>query len=176
MTPSGFTLPPDDFQRALALARPSEPGSLVHLRIAGGTYTILLTGKDTNGRFCLIDLYVPPGGGPPPHRHDFEETFILLEGAITLTLRGEKIAATAGDTVNIPSNAPHAFQNTSDNPARMLRFCSPAGQDEFFMEVGVRVDGPRTPAPKPTPEEQTKIVEKIKSLAAKYRTELLDHA
>ncbi len=25
--------------------------------------------NDTNGRFCLIDMYVPPGGGPPPHRH-----------------------------------------------------------------------------------------------------------
>jgi len=25
-----------------------------------------------------VTLHVPPGGGPPPHRHDFEETFVLL--------------------------------------------------------------------------------------------------
>jgi hypothetical protein len=38
-------------------------------------YTILVTGAQTSGRYCLIDMLVPPGGGPPPHRHDFEEMF-----------------------------------------------------------------------------------------------------
>jgi quercetin dioxygenase-like cupin family protein len=27
----------------------------------------------------VIDMHVPPGGGPPPHRHDFEEMFTVLE-------------------------------------------------------------------------------------------------
>jgi hypothetical protein len=26
-------------------------------------------GKDTGGRYCLTDMHVPLGGGPPPHRH-----------------------------------------------------------------------------------------------------------
>jgi len=47
------------------------PG-LRHLGIVGDTYTIPLSGDDTDGRYCLIDMHVPPGGGPPPHRHDFE--------------------------------------------------------------------------------------------------------
>jgi hypothetical protein len=33
-----------------------------------------------NGFYCLIDMIVPDGSGPPPHRHDFEEMFTLLEG------------------------------------------------------------------------------------------------
>lgn len=169
-------LPSDDLQRSLALAQPSKPSSLIHLGVAGGTYTIVISGKDTNGRFCLIDMYVPPGGGPPPHRHDFEETFSLLEGELTFTFRGQTTTATAGDTVNIPANAPHQFRNTSTQPARMLCICSPAGQDEFFMEIGTRVDGPRTAAPQPDDEEQKRIVAKIKELAPKYRTELLQHA
>ncbi len=37
-------------------------------------YTILLTDNDTASRFHLIDMHVPLGGGPPPHRQDFEET------------------------------------------------------------------------------------------------------
>ena len=49
-----------------------------HLGLVGDTYTVLLSEKDTAGLHCLIDMHVPPGGGPPPHRHDFEETFILL--------------------------------------------------------------------------------------------------
>lgn len=42
--------------------------------MVGDTYTILLSGKDTAGRFALIDMLIPGGSGPPPHRHDFEET------------------------------------------------------------------------------------------------------
>jgi hypothetical protein len=42
------------------------------------------------GRYCLIDMHIPLGGGPPPHRHDFEESFTLLKGEIEATFRGEK--------------------------------------------------------------------------------------
>src|SRR5438094_8886350 len=135
MTNETQTIPPDDLQRKLALARPNEDQKLPHVGLAGDTYTILLTGKDTAGRYCLIDMLVPPGGGPPPHRHDFEESFTILEGEIELTFRGEKATARAGDTVNIPANAPHQFQNKADKPARLLCICSPAGQEEFFLDV-----------------------------------------
>ena len=33
-------------------------------------------------------MFVPPGGGPPPHRHDFEEMFHVLEGEVEVTFRG----------------------------------------------------------------------------------------
>ena len=48
------TIPPDDLQRSLALARPNEDEGLPHIGLAGDTYTILLTGKETAGRYCLI--------------------------------------------------------------------------------------------------------------------------
>jgi quercetin dioxygenase-like cupin family protein len=73
-------IPPDDLKRSLTLAQPDENESLPHIGLVGDTYTTLLTGADTAGRFCLIDMYIPPGGGPPPHRHDFEETFITSGG------------------------------------------------------------------------------------------------
>src|SRR5438034_7913843 len=72
-------IPPDDLQRNLVLARPNEDQSLPHIALMGDTYTILLSGDDTNGRYCLIDMLIPPGGGPGPHRHDFEESFTILE-------------------------------------------------------------------------------------------------
>jgi quercetin dioxygenase-like cupin family protein len=71
-------IPPDDPQRNLTIAK-SDSQNLPHIGLVGNTYTILLTGKDTAGRYCLIDMHVPPGGGPPPHRHDFEESFTVLE-------------------------------------------------------------------------------------------------
>lgn len=171
-TKSGSALPSDDLARSLAVAR-SNDQNLPHIGLVGDTYTILLAGKDTAGRFCLIDMHIPPGGGPPPHRHDFEESFILLEGEIEATFRGVKSVVREGGTVHIPANAPHQFQNTSSRPTRLLCICSPAGQEEFFVEVGVPVATRTTPPPKLDPAAQADFRAKAEALAPKYRTELL---
>ena len=167
-------LPPDDLQRKFVSANADAKSP--HIGLAGDTYTILLTGKDTAGRFCLIDMHVPPGGGPPPHRHDFEETFSLLEGELDVTFRGTKQVVRAGDTINVPANAPHQFHNSSSQPARMLCICSPAGQEKFFAEVGIPVATRTTPPPKLDQAAQSEFRAKAASLASKYRTEFLEHA
>jgi quercetin dioxygenase-like cupin family protein len=139
-------IPPDDPRRSLVLARPDEDRDLPHVAMVGDTYTILLKGEDTAGLYCLIDMHIPPGGGPPPHRHDFGEMFAVLEGEIEFTFRGEKSTVRAGETVNIPANAPHAFTNASDRPARLLCMCSPAGQEEFsWPSAFPSIAGPRRP-------------------------------
>jgi len=168
-------LPPDDPNRYLTLARADDP-NLQHIGLVGDTYTILLSGKDTKGRYCLIDMHVPPDGGPAPHRHDFEESFTILEGEIETTFRGAKRVVRAGETVNIPANAPHEFHNKSDQPVRLLCICSPAGQEEFFMDVGVPVVSRTTPPPKLSEDEQAAFKAKAEALAPKYKTELLQHA
>jgi quercetin dioxygenase-like cupin family protein len=173
MTTGSSPIPPDDLERNLALARPAEDQTLRHIGIAGGNYTILLTGKDTAGRYCLIDMFVPPGGGPPPHRHDFEEMFTILEGEIEFTFRGVNSVVRAGETVNIPANAPHAFRNRSERAARLLCLCSPPGQEEFFMAVGVSVASRTAPAPKHDAAAEAVLKSKVESLATQYRTELL---
>lgn len=165
-------LPPDDLARSLALAS-SDDGSHPHIGLVGDTYTILLGGKDTAGRFCLIDMHIPTGGGPGPHRHDFEETFVLLAGELEFVFRGEVKTARAGETVHIPANAPHVFHNASQNPARLLCICSPAGQEEFFLELGVPVNNRTDAPPKPTPEQEDAFRSKAAQLAPKYKTELL---
>ena len=128
------------------------------------------------GAFASLICTFPPGGGPPPHRHDFEETFILLEGEMEATFRGRKSAVHAGETLHIPANAPHQFHNVSAGPVRMLCICSPAGQEKFFAEVGVPVATRTTPPPKLDEKEQAGFIEKVKVLAPKYRTELLREA
>jgi quercetin dioxygenase-like cupin family protein len=166
-------IPPDDLQRNLTLARPESDQNLPHIGMVGNTYTILVSGKDTNGRYSLIDMLIPPGGGPPPHRHDFEEAFTLLEGEIEVLFRGTSSTLRAGETVNVPANAPHSFKNVSDAPARLLCLCSPAGQEEFFQEVGIAVATRTTPAPKLNETEQAALKTKSEALATKYRTEFI---
>jgi mannose-6-phosphate isomerase-like protein (cupin superfamily) len=153
--------------------RPDQDQGLTHLGVVGDNYTILLTGEDTAGRYCLIDMFVPPGSGPPPHRHDFEEMFILLEGELEFIFRGEKSPLRAGETVNIPANAPHQFRNLSGRPARLLCPCSPAGQEEFFTVVGIPLATRTTTSPKLDAAAQTAFIAKVEKLAPRYRTELL---
>jgi quercetin dioxygenase-like cupin family protein len=170
------TVPPDDPRRKLTLARPDGDSKLPCIGIVGDTYTILLTGKDTCGRFCLIDMHVPPGGGPPPHRHDFEESFTMLAGEVELTFRRVKSVLRAGETVNIPANAPHQFQNRTARPARLLCICSSAGQEEFFLAVGVPVVGRTTPPPELDASAMAAFKVKSEALAAKYRTQIMSKA
>ena len=168
-------VPADDINRSLTVARVDSP-ALPHIGLVGDTYTITVAGKETNDRFCVIDMHIPPGGGPPPHRHDFEETFILLEGEMEVTFRSEKSTVRAGDTINVPSNAPHQFHNSSKNPVRMICICSPAGNDSFFVEVGVPVATRTTPPPDLDAKQMAEFLEKVKAITPRYHTELLEHA
>ena len=171
--PQPAQIPPDDPRRSLTVARPDEDRNLPHVGMVGDTYTILLSGEDTAGRYTLVDMHVPKGGGPAPHRHNFEEMFHVLEGEIETTFRGEKSTVRAGETINIPANAPHAFTNASERPARLLCVCAPPGQEEFFMKVGVPVEGRTTPPPDLSEDEQAAFLAKAQELAPEYRTELL---
>ncbi len=165
-------IPADDPARKLTVAGPDSPG-VRHVALVGDTYSILVSGADTAGKYCLIDMAVPDGGGPPPHRHDYEESFTLLEGELQFAFRGESMTVRAGSTINIPANAPHGFKNVSGAPARMLCLCVPAGLDAFFLEVGDPLES-RTSTPPRLDAAQTKArIEKIVALAPKYRTELL---
>jgi quercetin dioxygenase-like cupin family protein len=171
--PNPSSIPPDDLRRSLTVARSNDDTHLPHIAVAGGVYTILVSGDDTAGRYCLIDMLIPPGGGPPPHRHDFEEMFSILEGEIEFTFRGNPSTAHAGETINIPANAPHFFKNASQNPARLLCLCSPPGQEKFFAAVGDPVASRTSLPPKLSEAEQRTRKEKAIALAPEYRTELL---
>jgi quercetin dioxygenase-like cupin family protein len=172
-TRAGVGIPPDDLSRNLTLAGPDEDAKLKHIALAGGIYTLLLTGDDTADKFCLIDMQIPPGGGPVPHRHDFEETFTMLEGECVVTFRGKKVLVRAGETANIPANAPHFIHNESDKPARVLCTCAPAGQDAFFLAVGTPVPSRTSKPPVLDDAAKAAIGAKSKALAAQYKTEFL---
>ena len=168
-------IPADDPTRRLTVTNPDDPQAR-HISVVGDTYTILVSGKDTQGRYCLIDMLVPDGNGPPPHRHDFEEMFTLLDGELEFTFRGKTQTVKAPATVNIPANAPHQFKNKSGGTVHMLCMCAPAGQDEFFMAVGLPMQSRDAPPPQPSREEQAAKGKLAEELAPKYRTEMLEKA
>jgi quercetin dioxygenase-like cupin family protein len=124
------------------------------------------------GRYALIDMHVPSGGGPPPHRHDFEEMFTVLAGEIEVTFRGETLRLRAGETVNVPANAPHAFRVVSDAPARLLCMCTPAGPGGVLRRGrGAAADAHERSAPA-RPGRRARTIARTLALAPKYRSEL----
>jgi mannose-6-phosphate isomerase-like protein (cupin superfamily) len=112
-------LPADDGTRAPTRVDPDAPG-LTHIAVVGDTYTYLIEGRDTNGRYALIDMLIPAGGGPPPHRHDFEEMFHVLDGLMEVTVRAEteEFFAEFGDEL-ASRTAPAPQLTDSEQQARM---------------------------------------------------------
>lgn len=171
-SPNDAPLPDDDLSRRATLVDPDGPG-LTHLAIGPGTYTVLLSGADTGGAYALIDMLVPPNGGPPPHRHDFEEMFHVIEGELEVTFRGERMRLTVGRSLNIPANAPHGFRVASATAARFLCLCVGPGQEKFFEAVGDRLPSRTAPAPALSPEEAGAKRALALALAARFRSEFL---
>jgi quercetin dioxygenase-like cupin family protein len=170
---SGAALPEDDRARELAIARPDDP-ALVHLAVVGDTYTVLLSGEQTAGRFAMLDMLIPPGGGPPPHRHAFEECFRVLEGSLEIRLRDlPPVRLAAGESANIPANAPHSFRNPEQTPVRLLCTVAPSGLETFFAEFGDPVPTRTSPPPRLSDAERRERLQRAIVKAPDYGMEIL---
>jgi quercetin dioxygenase-like cupin family protein len=108
------------------------------LAVAGGIYRVIISGKETNGNYAVIEMLVPPGGGPPPHSHpNIQEMFYVTEGELLYKTETGTELVKVGGFVNIPfGGAIHCFKNKSDSNARVLCTVVPAGLEEIFLEVG----------------------------------------
>ena len=94
-------------------------------------------------------------------------------GVEVVGLHGKRPSGVATSSGSIPANAAHSFTNTSKESARLLCICAPAGREEFFGEIGVRVSTRTTPPPMLDKRAQAAALKKAEVLTPKYRTELL---
>jgi len=141
------------------------------LSVVGDAYRIIISGKQTNGAYAVIDMLVPPGGGPGPHAHaDIHESFYVVEGEIDFKTEAGNYTAKKGSFVNIPKGGEvHCFKNTSDKMAHLLCTVIPSGLDEFFKEIGVPIE-PGTFLPPPELNEED--LKKLKEAAEKHGQKL----
>ncbi|MDP9229969.1 MAG: cupin domain-containing protein [Bacteroidota bacterium] len=61
-----------------------------------------------------------PGGAPPMHSHEGEESHVLLEGDILYALGDTIFTIKAPYIVNIPAGVPHAFKNIGKKTANLV--------------------------------------------------------
>ena len=76
-----------------------------------------------------------PGLGPPPHRHDWDEAYYVLEGVLDFVIDGLPVRVEPGGFTYLPRNTVHSFKGASPSPARVLIFAVPAHSSAFFKDV-----------------------------------------
>lgn len=119
-----------------------------HLWGPGDRYRLLIGAEQSGGAYCVIECFVPPGGGPPPHiHHDAAECFYVLEGTVTLRVGDDLVAVGEGGFAHVPKGIVHSFSNPGTSHCRMVATFSPAGMDGWFLEALDPCDDPTADPP-----------------------------
>jgi len=141
----------------------------------GGFLTFIATGKDTNGKYALIETIMRKGLEPPGHTHTLEdESFYVLEGEMLFTVGGKEKLLKAGDHIYLPRNIPHGFKIQTDT-AKYLLQVAPAGLEEMFIEVSLPAEKHELPPP-PSGPPSPEFIQLMSELTTKYGIQNLDHS
>src|SRR5438445_788012 len=148
----------------MSLAEPSwsGPGEGELRWFLGTLATIKLAGEASDGRFALIEFLFPRGASPPLHTHPQDESYVVLEGRLSLQAGDERFDLEPGAAAVVPMGVAHTFRVDSDG-ARVLVLSTPAGIEGFVREGGVPATAPTLPpadTPRPSPEELARIFAK----------------
>lgn len=141
------------------------------LSVVGDTYRMLLTGDQTDNKLAVIDMLIPPGGGPGPHAHaSLIETFYVIDGEVVVRSETQTYTARKGAFVTIPmGGAVHMFKNETDVTAHLLCIVVPSGLDAMFEEIGQPVAPDKfLPPPPMTPDR----LAQMQAVAEKYGQEV----
>ena len=102
----------------------------------GGTFSVLLDGRATDGQLTVGRFRVTKGEAPPFHLHTREdEVFLLIQGSALLWVGDEQMELSEGGIVYLPRNVPHGYRITSDT-ADLLMITTPSGIEGMFRHAG----------------------------------------
>ena len=133
----------------------SGPGDGEPLWFLGTLAIIKVPGEASDGRFALIEFLFPRHASPPLHTHPQDESYIVLEGQLTVQAGGRRFELAPGAAAVVPMGVAHTFRVDS-NTARVLVLSTPAGLEEMVRDGSVPAITPTLPpseTPRPTPEE-----------------------
>lgn len=107
--------------------------------------TFTQTAAETNGRITSLLVKLMPGGGTPLHYHkNFSETFNVVEGVLTLTLKDKKVTLFAGEKYTVERNVVHRFSNELDQPVVFTTVVLPGStgfENALRILYGLAADG-----------------------------------
>lgn len=85
----------------------------------------------------IFDTSGPTGGGPPTHRHAWEEIYVVLSGELDVTVNGETKRLGPGGFAHVPANTPHSYLTIKD--AQFLTIVTKGNASKFFKHVSEEV-------------------------------------
>ena len=79
------------------------------LNVLGVSVTVLASNIQTQG----YEITLQSGGegvGPPPHRHDWDESFFVLRGSVEFSIGGKADLCGPGTLVHLPAGTVHGYR------------------------------------------------------------------
>ncbi len=137
----------------------SGPGEGEQLWFLGTLATITASGEASEGRFALIEFLFPRGASPPLHTHPQDESFVVLEGRLTVQAGDQRFELDAGASAVVPMGIAHTFRVDSDT-ARVLVLSTPAGLERFVRDASVSASQATLP-PSDTSRPSPQALEEI---------------
>ncbi len=135
----------------------------------GSRARMLVSGKHSGGSYCMIEMFSPAGRATPAHRHADEiETIHMLEGEMNVNIEGVVHTVHAGETLTFERGTTHQLLNQSDQTARYLIVCVPAGFDEFVEQCSEPLSALAEPSP---PDQAAK--DKMRAAAPRFNLTLV---
>lgn len=108
-----------------------------NLFVLGETLRPLLTNA-MGSSLEIFDTSGPAGGGPPPHRHPWEEVYVVLDGELEVTLDGESHVLVPGGVAHVPAKVVHSYRNLTE--CHFLTIVTQGKAAEFFAQVSSEVE------------------------------------
>jgi quercetin dioxygenase-like cupin family protein len=139
----------------------SGPGDGEPRWFVGTLATVRVSGEAVGGRFALIEFLLPHHASPPRHTHPQDESYVVLDGRLTIQAGDQRFALEAGGVAAVPMGMVHTFRVDSDT-ARLLVLSTPAGLERMIVDGSVPATTATLPpadAPRPTPDELSAIFE-----------------
>jgi quercetin dioxygenase-like cupin family protein len=129
------------------------------------------TGKETDGRYTVIELYATKEGEVPWHIHHREdEAFYILDGEMTVYVGDKSTKGKPGDFIFAPKDIPHRYSVDTPGHARVLMFFSPSGFEDFVRASSE----PATSLIPPPPDTVNIDYEELMKLAMQHGTEFVE--
>jgi quercetin dioxygenase-like cupin family protein len=133
----------------------SAEGAGEALWFVGTLAVIRVPGEAVEERFALMEFLLPHGASPPLHTHPQDESYVVLEGRMTVQAGDQVSELQPGAVMVVPRGVAHSFAVSSDT-ARVLILSTPAGIERFVRDASVPATTavlPPPDAPRPSPAE-----------------------
>ncbi len=98
--------------------------------VNGVSITPLVSGEQLSTQVFEIE----PGAVVPEHDHHHEQAGVVYDGELTFFVDGEALTIHAGESFFIPSDEPHAAENTGDTTVRGVDVFSPPRSSEYWQD------------------------------------------